>query len=398
MIMSHFKNEFFWLFAVWAATMVFPLQASAQPGLDVGMVMSASGNVRYMDPNGPEALQPVQAFMKIRQGDRIVLANAGKIELLFLRNGRRETWAGPVSLTLTSTGAVSDDPKATPEASLVQARISLALKDSGLPLPRGRIEKSAMAVVKGGLFDKKSEIKPRPVRVLGDEDQAKLAEARQICREMRQKAHPDDPLPDLYILNILAQYEKFGEMKPIIDRLRRTNSDSPALDQWEAWVHENHPVRLSLFLLQPDSDCREGPACLDLGSLGWFHKSGPFQPYEMADKTVETGDILTFSLANTSESVQYVDMVNITYDGKVEHLFPFSDQDPEAARLDPGEVLDLLTNAGVGMMPEHPGIEIIRVFLKQQPFSASDRQQFEKYETSVCPGIEVSVLVKKRGS
>lgn len=385
--------------ALWAAGAVLPCEAAAQTSPDVGLVMSVSGEARYGNPGEPADPAPVQAFMKTRKGDRIFLSDKGRIDLLFLENGRRETWTGPARLTLTPSGAVSDNPDATPRVTAVKAPISMAIMGSGLPLPRGQIARGGVSVVRG-LFEECPEAapEPRPVMTLGDADRAELASAHAVYADLKRQTPADDPLPDLYYLSVLSRYEQYGEMNRIIDRMRWAHGDAPAVEKWNAWVRENYPVRLSFFMLKPDDACRKGPACFGLGELGHFKKTGPCPVSELPQRDIRTGDILTLALTNTANSVYYCYIVNVDPSGKTDILFPESFSDPHAARLAPRDILDLFRDAGIGLMPAEPGRETIRVYLSAGPLKEADRTRLKAGKTDDLTVIEATAYISKRRS
>lgn len=402
--MMHDRNNVGkWRLAVRAAVFTAVFLAAwtlwAQTPPDVGLVMSVSGKAQYGNPGDAADPEPVQAFMKVRKGDRVLLSDNGRIDLLFLENGRRETWTGPARLTLAASGAVSEDPDATPEVTAVKAPVFMAIEGSGLPLPRGRIARGGVSVVRG-LFDESPEATPvpQPVRALGDADRAELASARAVYEDLRRRTPAGDPLPDLYYLSVLARYEQFGEMDRIIDRLRRIHGDIPALEKWDVWVRENHPVRVSFFMLKPDDACRQGPACFGLGDMGYFKKSGPCPVSELPQRDIRTGDILTLALANTSNTVYYAYIVNVDPSGNADILFPESFGDPYAARLAPGKVLDLFRDAGIGLMPAEPGRETIRVHLGAEPLKKPDRKRLKAGGTDDMTTIEARARISKRKS
>ncbi len=384
--------------AVWMTVAILSGPVLAQAPPDVGIVMSVSGEARYDNPADMDGPEPVQAFMKVRRGDRIFLTDRGRIDLLFLEKGRRETWTGPARLTLAAAGAVPDDPGATPEVSVVKAPVSMAIEGTGLPLPRDQIARGGVNVVRGLVGDcpEGTTPLPRPVSPLSPEDRAEIASARSIYEDLRRQTHAVDPLPDLYYLSVLSRHEQFKEMDRIIDRLRRIHGDLPALGKWSSWIGDNYPVRLSFFLLTPDDGCRRGPACFGLGDMGYFRKTGPCPASELDQKQIHTGDILTFALANTSDSPLYCSVVNIDGAGKIELLFPEAAGDPETARLAPGAVLDLFSDAGIGLMPESPGREIIRVYLSPSPLSKPDLTQIREGTADHLNTIDARLRVSKR--
>ncbi len=384
---------------LWMATAALPGAAVAQTTPDVGLVMAVSGEARYTHPGETGGAEPVQAFMKIRKGDRIHLSADSRIDLLFLSSGRREAWRGPVRLSLTAEGGVSEDPDVTPEVTAVKAPVSLAIEGSGLPLPRGRIARGGVNVVRG-LFDARPDPAPapRPVAPLSPADRAELASARRTYAELNAQSPPADPLPDLYYLSVLARYQQYGEMDRVIDRLRRRHGDLPALEKWRAYIRDHYPLRVRFFLLTPDKDCRRGPACFGLGDLGRFRKSGPFPVSSLPETDIQTGDILTFDLANTSERTYYCAVVNIGPSGNTEILFPESFSAPETTRLAPRSVLDLFSDAGTGLMTDRPGRETIRIYLSPEPLKEPDRSRLTGGATDDMTTIDATAYVSERRS
>ena len=61
-------------------------------GADVGLINQVAGDVSYASGSGAGK---VQAFMKVRQGDRFTVAAGAQVRLVYFNGGRQETWRGP---------------------------------------------------------------------------------------------------------------------------------------------------------------------------------------------------------------------------------------------------------------------------------------------------------------
>ena len=89
---------FITLFGIFAASFV---QAQAL-STDIAFVTALSGDVRYHSKD--EATKPAQAYMRIRHGDTVRLANGASVRLSYTTVPRQETWVGPGTFVVTLAG------------------------------------------------------------------------------------------------------------------------------------------------------------------------------------------------------------------------------------------------------------------------------------------------------
>src|SRR4051812_1038490 len=86
--------------ARYACRIVLCLAASA--GLcaaadDVAVLTSVKGSVLYND--GQQAHE-ARAFMKVRSGDRLELRDGAGVRVVYIADGRQETYAGPAAFVV----------------------------------------------------------------------------------------------------------------------------------------------------------------------------------------------------------------------------------------------------------------------------------------------------------
>ena len=202
----HSRWAAFWLFCVFAT----PVLAQEEPGADVGLVTSLAGKVTYLE--GDKQL-PLEEFSKIRQGDKLNLAGASSLTVVFFANGRKEAWQGPVSLLLGKSEAMpTDQPEkpgeaVTPSISKIPGEISARLKRIPALLKRTHNRSYGGILFRG----KKTGDKPGNF-ALNSLEKLALAQARKECGELISKSPPDDPTPRLLLLAILADYGQFADM------------------------------------------------------------------------------------------------------------------------------------------------------------------------------------------
>ena len=69
---------------------------------DVGLVNSMQGDVSYQGKEGPA--KKVQPYMRLRHGDKVILAAGANIRISYTTVSRQEVWTGPGSFVATSAG------------------------------------------------------------------------------------------------------------------------------------------------------------------------------------------------------------------------------------------------------------------------------------------------------
>jgi hypothetical protein len=213
--------------AMWAA-------AAQAVSPDVGMVTALNDGVTYW--NKAEKGQPaaVQAFMKVRQGDRFKLSANAVLKVLYFNTGRQETWQGPRLLT-AGPGASEAEGGGQPKVEMVSVKIAGKIKAAPLPLPRSNLQFSGVIRTMGAQRQR-SEPKAAPQTVTGQKAEQEIAQARKVYREWRQKAEPADFTPEMYLLSVLAEHDRYREMDQTIAEMLVRKPGDPALKQLQIWV------------------------------------------------------------------------------------------------------------------------------------------------------------------
>jgi hypothetical protein len=178
----------------WAVMLAVLLSLPAQA--DEALVTLVQGVVRVSVGQQPHA--PVTPFMKLRAGDRLELADAARVRLLYGQTGRQETWNGAVVLqvgagaTTRVSGTAQAEVKQVPSAALTR----LARADDVLADMRTR---TGMVVIRsGGLLEQ-------------------LREAESVYRELRAQAADDDVAPELYLVSALYELKLYKDIPEVIE-------------------------------------------------------------------------------------------------------------------------------------------------------------------------------------
>ncbi len=225
----------------------FSRAQSAAP--DVGLVTKLSGEATYQTKDTPKAVA-VQAFMKVRQGDRLKLAPASSLQLLYFASGRQETWKGPATLVAgagETTALGGKEPPPQPQVKTLPTKATRQMGEvpqllhppstarSGVIVtmaPRSAPAKGGASAMKGAGSPTMVEVDSRPgAKPLTASDQKRLKEAEALYQGMRQQAAPDDLTPELYLLGILDKYRQYPQMLQLVDLMLRQRPGDAALEE-----------------------------------------------------------------------------------------------------------------------------------------------------------------------
>lgn len=112
---------------------ILALFATAAWAQDTALVMSLQGKVvRAAQP----APQPVEAFVKLKQGDVLTLDKDARLQVVYFEGGRQETWTGAGKLEIASaeskaTGLAAPQVKQLPAVMVKQLARTPSLDSQG---------------------------------------------------------------------------------------------------------------------------------------------------------------------------------------------------------------------------------------------------------------------------
>jgi len=188
-------------------------------GADVGLISQVAGDVSYASASGAGK---VQAYMKIRSGDRFTLADGAQLKVVYFKNGRQETWRGPAGFR---SGPENSEP-------LAGAVYEVANLPIGVPQKIQRIPELLQMAKLGGIQVRGTTPKQRASL----EQQAEVAVARSTYAQLRQQVPRDDITPELYLYTVLQEYLLYDEMKTVVDEMLRKQPDNQEAQQLAEWT------------------------------------------------------------------------------------------------------------------------------------------------------------------
>ncbi len=241
---------------------------------DVGLVFNVVGKASFFASDQRRPREFLQAFMKIRLGDRISLSPAAKVKLIYFASGRRETWQGPCRLLVHSgqskpvaPGALARKPQVEQlpravtngisrfpglmdrsrrpayEVSIPQTqgaeaapprRFRLLLKPPPAPRRRAASPKEVMPTGEGRRRAAPSRPLARPSPAPAPA--RSLAAAWQTYRRLARSSPPRDVTPEIYLLGELARSNNWALMSTIVNRGLAKQPRHRALRRLRRWV------------------------------------------------------------------------------------------------------------------------------------------------------------------
>lgn len=163
---------------------------------EVALVMSVQGRVLRL---GDVAPMPVEAFVKLKEGDRISLEKDGRLQLVYFNNGRQETWAGPGRLELSAQEG----------------------KASGLPAAQVKLLPLVMArqLARTPALDSQGRGGVTRLRAVHNPDA--LARLEENYQDLRTRAGRDELGPEAYLLSGLFEMRELDRVEKVLAGLQQ---------------------------------------------------------------------------------------------------------------------------------------------------------------------------------
>lgn len=171
---------------------------------EVALVTSVQGRVTRL----AEAVA-VEAFVKLKDGDRLSLEKDARLQLVFFENGRQETWQGPGQLSMTP-----QDGKA-----------------SGMPAAHVKLLPLVMARQLARTPALDSQGRAGVTRLRSVPTREAIAKLEETYQDLRVKAGREELGPEMYLLSGLYEMRELDRVEKTLDGLKQDwpNSSEAAL-------------------------------------------------------------------------------------------------------------------------------------------------------------------------
>jgi len=155
------------------------------------------------------------------------------VQLIYFQSGRKETWKGPVVFVVDEVQSRAEGEKGAqtqPEVTILPTEASQTMRCIPILLRRAGISRSGTMQVRGINEASQESLK------LSQEEQVGIRMAKENYRSMRNQTEADDITPEMYLLGVLANYDKFEEMEQVLKEAQKIQPRSPVLKTLEEWV------------------------------------------------------------------------------------------------------------------------------------------------------------------
>lgn len=172
------------------------LLSGALGAAEVALVTALSGKATVQEEKGTPG--ELKAFVKLREGDRLMLGDAARVQLVFFESGRQETWQGAATLSVGAAGSTS-------QSSGQHAEIK--------NLPAILVRQLSKTPSDGG------NVKTGMIRVRSMAPNDRLESVEQNYGDMRRQAASGDRTPELYLLASYLEMREFDRLESLLARL-----------------------------------------------------------------------------------------------------------------------------------------------------------------------------------
>ncbi|HUN69994.1 MAG TPA: hypothetical protein VMU46_14430 [Burkholderiales bacterium] len=204
------------------ASLLFVLYASiaSAQGVDVALVNLVSGDATFTPLSGSPG--KVQAFMKLRDGDRIDVPAGAQVRVVFFEGARQERWTGPAGFR---AGRSAGEPISGKAADVATLPAGASQRIAQIP-QLVQIAKLGGVQLRGMTPAQKASV----------DHQSTVNAARATYEQMRRDLPADDITPELYFYAVLYEYLRYDDMKAVVDEMRRKQPDNEQVKALESWL------------------------------------------------------------------------------------------------------------------------------------------------------------------
>jgi len=172
------------------------------PGIwatEVALVTALRGEVGIN--NGSGVKTPLQAFIKLHDGDTLQLGDASRLQIVYFQGARQETWLGPGNIEIGATESKTAAAISQPQTQQLSLQLVKQLSKTPTIDSRGRIAAFR-------------------TRSIAPSDN--LEQALRTYQEMRAKTEANDRNPELYLLSVYFEFKEYGQILNLLTQLDRS--------------------------------------------------------------------------------------------------------------------------------------------------------------------------------
>ena len=200
----------------WRVALISVAVTTTVCAAEVGLVTSVSGKVMLQSETS--AASALQSFIKVRDGDQLLVEGPARLQVVYFDGGREETWLGPETGTITVGKRESKLKQGKLQSSARTLPAILVKQLSKTPAGDGNVKAGMVRIRSLG-----SSVPP------GSADAAEKHYA-----EMRSRASSDDRTPELYLLASYFEVRQFEKLNQLLSQLNEKEPGNAALGELTA--------------------------------------------------------------------------------------------------------------------------------------------------------------------
>lgn len=163
---------------------------------EAALVTALKGEVVFEDGKGGKT--PLQAFIKLHDGDLLQLGDAARLQITYFQSARQETWLGPGNIEIGAVESKAAMGQFRPQIQQLSLQLTEQLAKTPASDSRGKI----------------AALRTRSIAPL-----ASLEQVQRAYREMRAKADSSDHNPELYLLSAYFELKEYDRLRNILGQL-----------------------------------------------------------------------------------------------------------------------------------------------------------------------------------
>ncbi|HRC60241.1 MAG: hypothetical protein KA271_06400 [Propionivibrio sp.] len=192
--------------AYWLGSVLLVLLSMGASAAEVALVTAASGNVKLQEEKA--AASELKPFIKVREGDRLLMEGASRLQVVYFEGGRQETWSGRGALEVGSVSSKAIKGTMQPEIKT---------------LPAILVKQLAKTPAQDG------NVKTGMIRMRSMPPYDRLETVEKNYDEMRKQAVAGDLNPELYLLASYFELREFDKLEALLRQLNEKASETQEL-------------------------------------------------------------------------------------------------------------------------------------------------------------------------
>lgn len=173
------------------------------------LITRLEGRIRVFPAGTAASPEMATGFLRLAPGDRLRSEGSAVLQLVYLANGRQETWRGPISLQVEANESRREASTPEPEVKILSALLVRQLQKTPASDARSKVGMVRLRAV--------------------DTNSPTRGELEGNYRTLRRQSPPEDRMPELYLLAGLLELGEYVLLRENLDDLQRLYPDDPLL-------------------------------------------------------------------------------------------------------------------------------------------------------------------------